>query len=118
MKSLNAKRKYFDAYNSNEPLVINEDHIKEISPKYEVDKFNAANSNIPKGSCVQKRYEKVEVEWSDCFNPNQNVCASYLWKEKETEDKNEPMILNAHGDNYNRMWFKEGRFPINIHGES
>ena len=23
-----------------------------------------------------------------------------------------------HDDNYNKMWFKEGRFPINIHGES
>ena len=28
------------------------------------------------------------------------------------------MILNAHNDKYNRMWFKEGRFPINIHGKS
>ena len=33
LKLLNAKRKYFDAYNSNEPLIINEDHIKEMSPK-------------------------------------------------------------------------------------
>ena len=65
-----------------------------------------------------ERYEKVEVELSDHFNPNRHVCPSYLWTEKETEDKNEPMILNAHDDNYNRMWFKEGRFPINIHGES
>lgn len=28
------------------------------------------------------------------------------------------MILNVHDHNYNRMWFNEGRFPINIHGES
>ena len=29
-----------------------------------------------------------------------------------------PLIVDAHDDNYNKMWFKEGRFPINIHGES
>ena len=57
LKLLSAKRKYFDAYNSNEHLVVNEDHIKEISPKY--DKFNAANSNVPEGSCADERYEKI-----------------------------------------------------------
>lgn len=65
LKLLNAKRKYFNTYNCNEPLVINEDHIKEISPKYEVDKFNAVNFNLPEESCIEERYEKVEVELSD-----------------------------------------------------
>ena len=38
------------------------------------------------GSCVEESYEKVEVELSDHFNPNQHICVSYLWTEKETVD--------------------------------
>ena len=26
--------------------------------------------------------------------------------------------MDTYDENYNKMWFKEGRFPINIHGES
>ena len=29
--------------------LINKDNVKEISPKYKVDKFNADNSNVPSG---------------------------------------------------------------------
>ena len=28
------------------------------------------------------------------------------------------VVVDAYDENYNKMWFKEGRFPINIHGES
>ena len=93
-------------------------------PKHQNDKFNAANSNRPsvimssKGEYVEDRYENVQVELSAKFNPNQHICASYLWTEEETEDKTKPLIADAYDENYNKMWFKEGRFPINIHGES
>ena len=95
-------------------------------PKHQDDKFNAANSNRPPvnvGQYTEDRYENIQVELSSKFNPNQHICATYLWPEEETEKggldfSSAPLIVDANDDNYNRMWFKEGRFPINIHGES
>ena len=60
----------------------------------------------------------MQVDLSSKFNPNQHICASYLWTEEESEDKTKPLIVDTYDENYNKMWFKEGRFPINIHGES
>ena len=139
LKLQNAKKKYFDAYNSNKPLDTSENQSKEkeMLPKHQNDKFNAANSNRPtvnksstslldkhlsenlvKEEYVEDRYENVQVELSSKFNPNQHICASYLWTEEESEDKTKPLIVDTYDENYNKMWFKEGRFPINIHGES
>ena len=125
LKTQNAKKRYFDIYNSNVPLEIGTGQSKERSPKYQDDKFNAANSNKPNnykglavwsdGEYTEHRYENIQVELSSKFNPNQHICATYLWSEEDTE---KPLIVDAHDDNYNKMWFKEGRFPINIHGES
>ena len=49
LKLQNAKKKYFDAYNSNKPLDTsgNQSKEKEMLPKHQNDKFNAANSNRP-----------------------------------------------------------------------
>ena len=124
LKIQNAKKRYFDAYNSNVALGVGRDQSKKMLPKHQHDKFNAANSNRPSvavwsdGQYIENRYENIQVELSSKFNPNQLICATYLWTEEETEDKTKPLIVDAHDDNYNKMWFKEGRFPINIHGES
>ena len=139
LKLQNAQKKYFDAYNSNKPLDKsgNQSKEKEMLPKHQNDKFNAANSNRPsvnvsstslidkqhlehlvKEEYVEDRYKNVQVELSAKFNPNQHICASYLWTEEESEDKTKPVIADTYDENYNKMWFKEGRFPINIHGES
>ena len=118
LKIQNAKKKYFDTYNSNVPLDVGRDESREMLPKYQDDKFNAANPNRPfvnDEQYTEDRYENVQVELSSKFNPNQHDCATYLWSEEGTE---KPLIVDAHDDNYNKMWFKEGRFPINIHGES
>ena len=117
LKIQNAKKRYFDAYNSNVPLYVGRDQSREMLPKYQDDKFNAANSNRPSVNeqYTEDRYKNVQVELSSKFNPNQHVCATYLWSEEGTE---KPLIVDAHDDNYNKMWFKEGRFPINIYGES
>ena len=118
LKIQNAKKRYFDAYNSNVPLDVGRDQSREILPKYHDDKFNAANSNRPSVNDEQyteDRYENVQIELSSKFNPNQNVCVTYLWSEEGTEKH---LMGDAHDDNYNKMWFKEGRFPINIYGKS
>ena len=121
LKIQNAKKRYFDTYNSNVPLEVGRDQSKEMLPKCQDDKFNAANSNRPSvndGEYAEDRYENIQVELSSKSNPNQHICATNLWSEEETEDNIKPLIVDAHDDNYNKMWFKEGRFPINIHGES
>ena len=43
LKIQNAKKRYFDAYNSNVPLDVGRDQSREMLPKYQNDKFNAAN---------------------------------------------------------------------------
>ena len=114
----NAKKRYFDTYNSNVPLEVGRDQSKEMLPKHQDDKFNATNSNRPSvndGEYTEDRYDHIQVELSSKFNPNQHIYATYLWSEEETE---KPLIIDAHDDNDNKMWFKGGRFPINIHGES
>ena len=139
LKLQNAKKKYFDAYNSNKPLDKsgNQSKEKEMLPKHQNDKFNAANSNRPsinvsstslidkqhlehlvKEKYIEDRYENIQVELSAKFNPNQHICVSYIWTEEESEDKTKPLIVDTYDENYNKMWFKEGRFLINIHGES
>ena len=71
------------------------------------------------GKYTEDRYENIQVELSSEFNPNQHICATYLWSEEETEKgglvlSSKPLIVDAHDDNYNRMWFKEGRFPFMV----
>ena len=103
LKIQNAKKRYFDAYNSNVPLDVGRDQSREMLPKYQDDKFNAANSNRPSVNDEQyteDRYENVQVELSSKFNPNQHVCATYLWSEEGTE---KPLIVDAHDANYNKM---------------
>ena len=84
LKIQNAKKRYFDACNSNEPLDVGTDQSKEMLPKHQDDKFNVANSNRPSvavwsdGQYVEDRYENVQVELSSKFNPNQHICATYL----------------------------------------
>ena len=117
LKIQNAKKRYFDAYNSNVPLEVARDQSREMLPKYQDDKFNAAHSNRPSVNeqYTEDRYENIQVELSSKFSPNQHVCATYLWSEEGTE---KPLIVDAYDENYNKMWFKEGRYPKNIHGES
>ena len=88
LKIQNAKKRYFDASNSNVPLEVGRDQSRKMLPKYQDDKFNAANSNRPSvndGQYIEDRYENIQVELSSKFNPNQHVCTTYLWSE-ETEN--------------------------------
>ena len=72
LKIQNAKKRYFDAYNSNVPLEVSRNQSKEISSKHQDDKFNAANSNRPSvdSQYTEDRYENIQVELSSKFNPN------------------------------------------------
>ena len=62
LKIQNAKKRYFDAYHSNVPLEVGRGQSREILPKYQDDKFNAANSNRPSVNDEQyteDRYENI-----------------------------------------------------------
>ena len=100
LKIQNAKKRYFGAYNSNVPLEVGRDQSREMLPKYQDDKFNAANSNRPSVNeqYTEDRYENIQVELSSKFNPNQHICATYLWSEEGTE---KPLIVDAYDNNYN-----------------
>ena len=56
---------------------------------------------------TEDRCENVQVELSSKFNPNQHVCATYLWSKEGTE---KPLIVDAHDDNYNKMWLRKVGF--------
>ena len=49
------------------------------------------------------------------FKPHESICATYLWTE---EDKCSIMECEAYDIEGNNMWFKQRRFPINLHSES
>ena len=66
LKIQNAKKRYFDTYNSNVPLGVGRDQSREMLLKYQDDKFNAANSNRPSvdEQYTEDRYENIQVELS------------------------------------------------------
>ena len=47
--------------------------------------------------------------------PHKSICATYLWTEDNNCTKMESEAYDLEGNN---MWFKLGKFPINLHGET
>ena len=81
LKIQNAKKRYFDAYKSNVPFDVGRDESREMLPKYQDDKFNAANSNRPSVNDEQyteDRYENVQVEVS-CKIQSKSTCLCYIF---------------------------------------
>ena len=49
------------------------------------------------------------------FKPHESICATYLWTEENTCNIMEGEAYDMEGNN---MWFKQGKFPINLQAES
>ena len=94
--SKNSKKENFDAANYNVPNVPI--YSQALFPKYEED-----------------RYGNLTLYTTSVFKPHESICATYLWTE---EDECNIMEGEAYDLEGNNMWFKQGRFPINLQAES
>ena len=120
----NSKSRYFDG-KSDDFSNLSDDNTS-IDKNYNAKKenFDAANYNAPNvpiysqqlfPDFVEDRYRNLSLFTTSYFKPHESICATYLW----TEDKNCTIMESEAYDLYqNNMWFKQGRFPINLHGET
>ena len=64
---------------------------------------------------VEDRYGNLSLFTTSYFKPHESICATYLWTEDNNCTKMESKAYDLEGNN---MWFKQGTFPINLHGET
>ena len=118
----NSKSRYFDAAFSNVP---NEENIL-VDQAYNSKKenFDAANYNVPNVPIYSQalfpkyeedRYGNLTLFTTSVFKPHESICATYLWTE---ENQCSIMESEAYDMEGNNMWFKQGKFPINLHSET
>ena len=117
----NSKSRYFDEKSddfSNKNTSID----KNFNAKKE--NFYAANYNVPNvpiysqqlfPNFVEDRYGNLSLFTTSYFKPHEGICATYLWTEDNNCTKMESEAYDLEGNN---MWFKQGKFPINLHGET
>ena len=116
----NSKSRYFDRKSddfSNKNTSIG----KIYNAKKE--NFDAANYNVPNvpiyhSSCFQTLWKidgNLSLFTMSYFKPYESICATYLWTEDNNCTKMESEAYDLEGNN---MWFKQGKFPINLHGET
>ena len=118
----NANLRYFDAAFSNVP---NEENVlidQTVNSKKE--NFDAANYNVPNVPIYtqalfpkyeEDRYGNLTLFTTSVFKPHESICATYLWTE---ENQCSIMESEAYDMEGNDMWFKQGKFPINLHSET
>ena len=87
-------------------------------------KTDAANYNVPNMPIYSQalfpkheedRYGNLSLYTTSVFKPHESICATYLWTE---QDQCSIMESEAYDIEGNNMWFKQGRFPINLHSET
>ena len=119
----NSKSKYFDAALSNIP---NEDNNHSVDYTYNAkeENFDAANYNVPNVPVYSQalfpkyeeyRYGNLNLFTTSIFRPHESICATYLWTEANTYKIMESEAYDMEGNN---MWFKQGKFLINLQDES
>ena len=118
----NAKSRYFDAAFSNVP---NEENILiDQTANSKKENFDAANYNVPNVPIYtqalfpkyeEDRYGNLTLFTTSVFKPHESICATYLWTE---ENQCSIMESEAYDMEGNDMWFKQGKFPINLHSET
>ena len=119
----NSKSKYFDAALSNIP---NEDNNYSVDHTYNAkeETFDAANYNVPNVPVYSQalfpkyeedRYGNLNLFTTSIFRPHESICATYLWTEVNTCNIMESKAYDMEGNN---VWFKQGKFPINLQAES
>ena len=95
-QTYNAKKENFNAANYNVPNILI--HSQALFPQYEED-----------------RYGNLNLFTTSIFKPHESICATYLWTEEETGSIMESEAYDMEGNN---MWFKQGKFPVNLQAES
>ena len=119
----NSKSKYFDAALSNIPNEI-DNHSVDYTYNAKEENFDAANYNVPNVPIYSQalfpkyeedRYGNLTLFTTSVFRPHESICATYLWTEANTCNIMESEAFDMEGNN---MWFKQGKFPINLHAES
>ena len=118
----NAKSRYFDAAFSNVP---NEENILiDQTANSKKENFDAANYNVPNVPIYtqalfpkyeEDRYGNLTLFTTSVFKPHESICGTYLWTE---ENQCSIMESEAYDMEGNNMWFKQGKFPINLHSET
>ena len=63
----------------------------------------------------EDRYGNLSLFTTSIFKPHESICATYLWTEENTYSIMESEAYDVEGNN---MWFKQGKFPINLQAES
>ena len=130
-KYQNSKAKYTDKNFADSPPMkdvsnISTDDNIAVDKSYNSKKenFHAANYNVPNVPIysqklfpyfVEDRYGNLSLFTTSYFKPHESICATYLWTEKNNCTIMESEAYDLEGNN---MWFKQGRFPINLHGEN
>ena len=62
----------------------------------------------------EDRYGNLTLFTTSVFKPHESICATYLWTEE-----NQCSIMESEAyDMEGNMWFKQGKFPINLHSET
>ena len=119
----NSKSKYFDLAFSNIP---NEDENHSVDYTYNAkqENFDAANYNVPNVPVYSQalfpkyeedRYGNLSLFTTSIFRPHEIICTTYLWTDENTCSIMESEAYDMEGNN---MWFKQGKFPINLQAES
>ena len=118
----NAKLRYFDAAFSNVP---NEENILiDQTANSKKENFDAANYNVPNVPIYTQalfpkyeeyRYGNLTLFTTLVFKPHESICPTYLCRE---ENQCSIMESEAYDMEGNDMWFKQGKFPINLHSET
>ena len=119
----NSKSKYFYAAFSNIP---NEDDNHSVDYTYNAKQeyFDAANYNVPNvpfypqalfPKYEEDRYGNLSLFTTSIFKLHESIYATYLWTEANTCTNMESETYDMEGNN---MWFKQGKFPINLQAES
>ena len=63
----------------------------------------------------EDRYGNLTLFTTSIFKPHESICATYLRTEENQCSILESEAYDMEGNN---MWFKQGKFPINLHSET
>ena len=82
---------------------------------YNADNCNKPNKDETTSQYAENRYENVNILMTDTYDPNRCIGSTYLWSEKAPYLS---LCTKAFNEQGQELWFEEGKFPINIHGET
>ena len=120
----NSKSRYSDGKSDDFSNISDENTSVDKNYNAKKENFDAANYNVPNvpiysqqlfPDFVEDRYGNLSLFTTSYFKPHESICATYLWAEENNCTIMESEAYDLEGNN---MWLKQGRFPINLHGET